>query len=138
MKKNKNFTTNQHELRTEGSTRNEDICFIQSDLFNNISGKFYIIVSNPPYVPTKEIETLAPELRREPRLALDGGEDGLDLIRKIISGAQDHLLPKGVLLIEAGPEQMPPIRILLENHHFSGIRVYKDLAGRDRVVAAHF
>jgi len=110
--------------------------FIQSDLFENIPDKFDIIVSNPPYVPSGELATLAPEVRREPRLALDGGEDGLDLIRKIISQAPEHLLPDGVLFLEADPGQMRDIRLLLEEHHFSGVKIHIDLAGRDRVIAA--
>jgi release factor glutamine methyltransferase len=112
------------------------ISFINSDLFENIQDKFDIIVSNPPYVPSGELSSLAPELQREPALALDGGEDGLALIRKIISQAQDHLLPNGMLFLEADPRQMPAIRTLLETHGFCSIRIHKDLADRDRVIAA--
>ena len=123
--------------------------FIQSDLFENISsgdgrllqtaagsGKFDLIVSNPPYVPTGELSGLAPEVRREPQLALDGGGDGLDLIRKIVSQAPRYLLPGGVLLLEAGSEQMPAIRDLLATNGFGDVRIYKDLAGRERVIGA--
>jgi release factor glutamine methyltransferase len=110
--------------------------FIQSDLFENIPGKFHLIVSNPPYIPKGEIETLAPELRREPRIALDGGADGLEITGKIISRSQDYLLSGGSLLLEAAPEQMPEIRILLENLNFGDIKTFKDLAGRERVIAA--
>ena len=126
------------EIAALNATRllNSSVSFIKSDLFDKVPGKFDIIVSNPPYIPTKEIITLAPELHHEPQLALDGGEDGLDLIRKIISRAQEHLLPKGVLLLEAGPEQMPAIKMLLGNHHYSDIRIHKDLADRDRVISA--
>jgi len=110
--------------------------FVQSDLFSNIPENFDIIVSNPPYIPSAEIDTLAPELRLEGRLALDGGEDGLELIGKIISQARKHLLPKGILLLESGPEQIPIIKTLLENQHYDSIRIYRDLAGRDRVISA--
>ena len=110
--------------------------FIKSDLFENIAGKFDIIVSNPPYVPSGEMAALAPEVRREPALALDGGRDGLDLIRQIISQAGDYLHPNGALLLEAAPGQMPEIKALLAKHNFSGIRICKDLAGRDRVILA--
>ena len=67
--------------------------FIQSDVFENISGEFDFIISNPPYIPTDVIATLSPEVRNEPRLALDGGPDGLDVIRKIISSAPAYLKP---------------------------------------------
>ena len=110
--------------------------FIESDLFENISGKFNIIISNPPYVDSLILPGLAPELHREPLIALDGGKGGLDLIRKIVTEAPDHLHPEGVLLLEADPGQMPCIRSLLEKNKFRNIRVRKDLAGRDRVVSA--
>ena len=110
--------------------------FIESDLFEKIPGRFNIIVSNPPYVPSDEIDALAPEVRREPRLALDGGCDGMETIRKIIIQAPEHLFPGGVLLLEAAPEQMPAIRIILESHCFAGITIHRDLAGRDRVISA--
>jgi len=121
------------DRRPVNSSRNK-IQFYQSDLFETIAGSFDIIVSNPPYVPSSDLETLAPELRGEPQIALDGGGDGLDLIRKIIARSPEHLLPEGVLLLEAGPEQMPDIAVLLENNSYTGIRLYKDLAGRDRVI----
>ena len=112
------------------------INFIQSDIFENISGRFDIIVSNPPYVPSGEIDTLAPEIRREPRLALDGGKDGLELIKKIISRAPEHLSPGGFLLLEADSEQMPAIRALLETNGFACVSIHRDLAGRERVISA--
>ena len=113
----------------------EAICFIQSNLFDNIPGKYRIIVSNPPYVPSKEIDTLAPEARMEPSLALDGGEDGLDLIRSIIWAAQEHLIPGGILLLEASPCQMGEIRQRMEKCRYAHIKIHKDLAGMDRVIS---
>jgi release factor glutamine methyltransferase len=110
--------------------------FIQSDIFQKIHDKFNIIVSNPPYVPSDKIATLAPEVRREPRLSLDGGVDGLDLIKKIISGAKDHLHSGGVLLLEADPDQMIDIHSLLKTQGFHGITIRKDLAGNERVISA--
>ena len=116
---------------------NSCISFFQSDLFEEIPGRFNIIVSNPPYIPSALLSNLAPEVRREPALALDGGEDGLCIIRKILSQAPAHLLPGGILLLEADPGQMPVIRRLLEGEGFCGIRIAKDLAGRDRVISAY-
>ena len=114
----------------------KSVRFIKSDLFENIPDKFNIIVSNPPYVPSCELPALAPEVQREPGLALDGGEDGLFLIRKIISRSPEHLLPGGVLLLEAGPGQMAEIKTLLENHNFDSVNIRRDLAGRERVISA--
>jgi release factor glutamine methyltransferase len=91
-------------------------------------------LSNPPYVPSDEIAALSREVQKEPRLALDGGVDGLDLIRKIIAGAPDFLCPGGALLLEADPRQMTGIAGLLEKRGFNNIQTYKDLSGRERVI----
>ncbi|GHT93429.1 release factor glutamine methyltransferase [Spirochaetia bacterium] len=117
------------------------IRFIKSDLFNRIGadrtgGPFHLIVSNPPYVCTKEIETLSPEVRREPLLALDGGGDGLDLIRRIIAEAPEHLFPGGRLLLEADPRQMKAIAALLEIEGYKDILILRDLSGQERVIGA--
>ena len=113
-----------------------DIKFIRSDLFENLPGCFDIIVANPPYIPSDELSGLAPEVRREPRLALDGGQSGLEVTGKIISLAPEHILPGGTILLEAAPEEMPAIRALLETNGFSTVRIHRDMAGRDRVISA--
>ena len=110
------------------------INLIESDLFCAIQGCFDLIVSNPPYVASDEIKSLAPEVRREPRLALDGGKDGLDIIRRIIEEARNHLLPGGALLMEADPKQMDTIIGELEKHGFKENRTFQDLSGQLRVV----
>jgi release factor glutamine methyltransferase len=110
--------------------------FIKSDLFAHIPGQFHVIISNPPYVPGAEIETLSPEVRREPRLALDGGRDGLDLIRLLISEAPDRLYPGGGLFIEADPRQMTTLAALLETGGLKDIQTYRDLSGKKRVIGA--
>ena len=110
---------------------------IESDLFENIHDKFNIIVSNPPYIPSSEFSSLAPELRREPKLALDGGKDGLKYISKIIPQAKDHLFPNGILLLEADSKQMPTVQTLLENNNYSGIKIYRDLSGQKRVISGN-
>jgi len=97
---------------------------------------FSLIVSNPPYIPTRDIDSLAPEVRREPRLALDGGEDGLEIIRLIARNAPEFLLPGGVLLLEADPRQMEDIAALLEQAGLCDVRMYADLAGMRRVIGA--
>jgi len=98
----------------------------------------YLIVSNPPYVPTTELPSLAPEVRMEPALALDGGEDGLDVIRKIISRAPEFLCPGGALLLEADPRQMPAIADMYKEAGFSDIQTHKDLSGRERVIGGNY
>jgi release factor glutamine methyltransferase len=108
--------------------------FIHSSLFDRISGVFDLIVSNPPYVPSVLLETLAPEVRREPRIALDGGADGLDLIRPIIAGAPEHLRQGGILLLEADPGQMPAITALFVQGGYGDIGCFLDLSGQNRVI----
>jgi release factor glutamine methyltransferase len=114
------------------------VTFIHSDLFDRIPRRFHLITANPPYVKTAEIRGLPPEVRREPRLALDGGKDGLDLIRSIISQSPDHLFPGGLLLLEADPRQMPLIVSLLEQQGFLDIQTYRDLSGMERVIGGRF
>jgi release factor glutamine methyltransferase len=110
--------------------------FIESDLFEKIpaGADFDVIASNPPYIPPGELETLSAEVRGEPVLALDGGGDGLAIIRRIIAGAGAFLAPGGRLLLEADPRQMQAIAGLLTGTGWTGIRIWKDLAGRERVI----
>jgi release factor glutamine methyltransferase len=123
--------------------------FVHSDLFNafdtfNAPGasggclRFSLIVTNPPYVKREEIDTLAREVRMEPRIALDGGEDGLELIRRIVPQAARRLSKGGSLLMEAGPGQMGDITRILKENQFHKAELYKDLAGRERVISASF
>ncbi|MDR3333425.1 MAG: peptide chain release factor N(5)-glutamine methyltransferase [Treponema sp.] len=116
--------------------RKEAIHFVASDLFDRIEGRFDIITANPPYIPTGMIESLAPEVRGEPRLALDGGEDGLGIIRRLIEDAADHLYPGGVLLIEGDPRQMGAIASLFASRGYGTVQIHEDLAGRPRVIGA--
>lgn len=92
------------------------------------------ILSNPPYIPSGELEGLQPEVRQEPALALDGGGDGLRFYRAICSLWAPLLKPGGLLAVEIGEEQAPAVRGLLEEAGFTDIRVKKDLAGLDRCV----
>jgi len=112
------------------------IHFYQGHLFKALPAelKFHVIVSNPPYIPGAEIKRLPPEVQREPRIALDGGEDGLGIIREIIARAPDYLEPRGALLLEAGPEQMKSISQALEKNRFINIKTYNDLSGLERVI----
>ena len=114
----------------------DSIHFCHSDLFGALSSSFPLIISNPPYIPTAEIAGLAPEVRGEPLLALDGGDDGLDIIRRIISGAPEFLFPGGILLLEADSRQMGQITALLHQAGFTDIQTHSDLSGKKRVIAA--
>lgn len=109
--------------------------FIHSDLFENIEGKFDVIVSNPPYIATKEIDSLMPEVRdMEPRMALDGMEDGLFFYRKIIRESVKYLTRNGWLLFEIGYDQGEAISAMMKSAGYCEVEVIKDLAGLDRVV----
>ncbi|MBE5921390.1 MAG: peptide chain release factor N(5)-glutamine methyltransferase [Lachnospiraceae bacterium] len=113
------------------------VTFYQGDLFAalNEKCKFQMIVSNPPYIPSADIETLMPEVREyEPRLALDGTEDGLYFYRKLAAQAGNYLAADGWILFEIGCEQADDVRMLLEENGFCDIFVRKDYAGLDRVV----
>lgn len=110
--------------------------FCRSDLFENINGRFSMILSNPPYIRTAEIETLQEEVRfHDPPAALDGGADGLDFYRRIIRESRDYLLPKGYLMFETGYDQAAAVADLMKAAGFGRISVKKDLAGLDRVVS---
>ncbi len=111
------------------------IKFIQSDLFENIDKKFDIIVSNPPYIETEIIKTLDKEVQKEPKIALDGGKDGLQFYKKIINKAFYYLTECGYLCLEIGYNQKQKIIELIENEgKYKNIYSKKDLAGNDRVV----
>ena len=107
------------------------------DLFEALKPgeRFDIIVSNPPYIRRKTIGELAPEVRiHEPRMALDGGEDGLDFYRRIIPGAADHLVTGGMLYLEIGYDQAEQVSALMEDAGYYEIRTIKDYGGNDRIV----
>lgn len=112
-----------------------DVEFAESDLFSGISGKYHMIVSNPPYIPRDVIPTLMPEVREhEPVRALDGMADGLYFYREIISRCSDYLLPEGYLLFEIGYDQKEAVTEMMKKQNFTDIEVLADLAGLDRVV----
>lgn len=122
-------------LAKENAKMNEaEISFIKSDLFENVSGKFDVILSNPPYIPTKDIEKLEKELSFEPECALDGGSDGLDFYRDIITDAKDHLNKNGLLMFEIGFDQGDAVRTLLSKSGFTENFLLKDYSGLDRIV----
>ena len=99
-------------------------------------GDFDLLVSNPPYVPTAELAGLDPEVLHEPRAALDGGADGLDVIRRLVEAAPKVLRRGGWLLLEIGAGQGPRVGALLEDSGFENTVLCLDLAGVERVAAA--
>lgn len=118
--------------------------FVESDLFSapyfcekggKDSGKYDILISNPPYIATEEIETLMEEVRlHDPRKALDGMEDGLYFYRKITAEAGRYLKPGGWLLYEIGCTQGEAVSTMMKAAGFTGVQIVKDLPGLDRVV----
>ncbi len=108
----------------------------EGDLFAPVppDAKFDAIASNPPYIPTEQIAGLSEEVRKEPRLALDGGADGLDLIRRIAAAAPGFLKPGGQLALEIAEDQGVRVADLLKDAGFCDVRVERDLARLDRLV----
>lgn len=118
----------------------DKIKFIQSNLFESLpicDLQYALCISNPPYIPSVEIEELQPEIRYEPRIALDGGQDGLDFFRRIISEAPVYLKEGGFLILEMGFSQKAQIEnIFQKTENFEIIEVAKDYNNIDRVVVA--
>ena len=113
------------------------IRFVREDLFSNkqgLRGWADILVSNPPYIPTRDLDSLEPEVLCEPRLALDGGKDGLDAIRAIVTAAPKMLKPGGFLALEIEYRQGAEVSRLMHAAGFQGVNVRKDAQGRDRIV----
>lgn len=114
----------------------KQVRFVESDLFDAVEGRFDMIVSNPPYIPSGVIDSLMPEVREhEPLGALDGSEDGLYFYHKITEGCKEHLKPGGLLFYEIGCDQGAEVSEILARNGFGEIRVTKDYAGLDRVVS---
>lgn len=108
--------------------------FVKSNLFENLTERFDMIVSNPPYIKTEEIRLLMPEVRdHDPLIALDGKEDGLYFYKKIIKEAWKHLTEKGSLLLETGWDQAEDVCKLMKLQGYKNIHIIKDLCGLDRV-----
>ena len=114
-----------------------EVTLKQSDLFRSLENVSYdLIVSNPPYIRSADCDSLQPEVRYEPRLALDGGADGCSLYRRIIDSSAAFLSRGGVLLMELGFSEAAPVSQLLSEHGFKEIHVRKDYAGIDRMIRA--
>jgi release factor glutamine methyltransferase len=118
----------------------ERVSFLQGDLFAPLTAamRYDLIVANPPYIPARDIDSLAPELKHEPQLALVAGEAGLDVLQRLCAEVESWLVPGGALLFEVGKGQAPEVaRLLGERSRLSDIRCHKDLGDVERVVEAH-
>lgn len=113
---------------------NVEINFINSNLFDNVHNRFDIIVSNPPYIKTKVISELQKEVKKEPILALDGGESGLYFYENILKESNKYLSVDGIVTFEIGFDQAKDVVNLFKKYDFKDIEVKKDLSGNDRVV----
>ncbi|MDR2131944.1 MAG: peptide chain release factor N(5)-glutamine methyltransferase [Clostridiales Family XIII bacterium] len=119
------------------------IRFAESDMFDGLraglgAAKYHIIASNPPYIPSGALRTLAPEIREhEPAEALDGGADGLDAYRRLMEGAHLYLVKKGAIFFEIGFDQAEAVSDLIKKTgRYEAPSIFKDLSGNDRVVFA--
>lgn len=109
----------------------------EGDLYSPLQGlQFDAILSNPPYIPAADISGLAPEVRQEPRLALDGGGDGLSFYRRIMAEGPSFLKPGGFIAVEVGAGQAPAVAELARQNGLTQTKIIKDLAGIERVVIA--
>ena len=124
--------------RANGASCELEIEWLSGDLFAAVEGDFDLVVSNPPYVKSGDIDRLEPEVRdHEPRLALDGGADGLDCYRRIAHQASDHIRPGGYLLLEVGDGQSAEVeKLLAEVGRFAEVQTKPDLNDVPRVVVA--
>ncbi len=111
------------------------VTVLQGDLFAPVpaDARFQVVVSNPPYIASSDIPGLSAEVRREPKLALDGGPDGLVAVRRVVAGARQWLEPGGLLAMEIGEDQGPAVLELLRAAGYADARVEKDLERRERM-----
>lgn len=115
-----------------------NVAFAQGDLYAAVPehARFDVITANPPYIPSADIPTLQADVRGfEPHMALDGGEDGLAFVRRILEGARAHLVPGGALAMEIGAGQGEAVVALFEAAGFTDVRADRDLARIERVVS---
>jgi len=126
------------EIAKENAKQQEtEVTFFHGDLFENVEGTYDIIVSNPPYIKSEVVDTLMSDVRDyEPRMALDGKEDGLYFYRRICAEAKEYLHPGGNLMFEIGHDQGETVPKLLLAEGYTEIEVKQDYAGLDRMVFA--
>lgn len=117
----------------------KDYTFLEGDLFEKVEGKFDVLTSNPPYIPSKVVDELMPEVREhEPRMALDGLEDGLHFYRRILQECPPYLNGGANVFFEIGHDQGKAVSDLMKEAGFMEVQVIKDYAGLDRVACGVF
>jgi release factor glutamine methyltransferase len=127
----------------------ERITFLSGDLLEPILNmpkntlddhkfKFDLVVSNPPYISRGEIKNLPQDVQKEPYLALDGGEDGLNVYRNLLPQAKKVLKPGGYVLLEIGCDQAEDVKEICRVNGFQNVSVFRDYGGRDRVISGSF
>ncbi len=126
-------------IAKENARNNQvEVTLVRSDLFQNITGSYDMIVANPPYIPTEAIAELMPEVRDfEPIDALDGKEDGMYFYHKIVQESRRFLKSNGYLCLEIGHDQGGRVAFLMEENGFRNVKVVKDLARNNRVVCGN-
>lgn len=125
--------------RENAESLQADVTLWQSDMFQQVTGEYDVIVSNPPYIRPEVIETLMPEVREyEPRMALDGGPDGLDFYRILAENSRRHLKENGWLFLEIGYDQGEAVAELLHVYGYQEISIRQDLTGKDRIATARW
>lgn len=112
----------------------DNVEFIYSNLFENIKDKYDIIISNPPYIKSEDMNFLQEEVKKEPVLALDGGVDGLDFYKTISEESRDYLKKDGFLIFEIGHDQYDKVKEILINNKYIDINYKKDIQGFKRVI----
>ena len=114
-----------------------EVRFVQGDLWQPVDGEMFdLILSNPPYIPTLDCDTLQQEVMQEPRMALDGGADGLDFYRRIADGALPHLVPGGLIAVEVGIGEAQDVSGLFSAAGLTDVQIINDLYGVERIVSA--
>ena len=122
--------------KQNAATHKAKINFIESDLFNNLTGSFDLIISNPPYIKEDDILTLSPEVKQEPRLAQIGGKEGTEIIEKIIKAAPQFLTPGGMLALEIGDKEGQKVLQFFSRDIWSNFILAHDFAGLERYIFA--
>ena len=116
----------------------ERVELYRSDLLRDLPGEFDLVVANPPYIPSAELDTLEPEVRQEPRLALDGGPDGLSVVRRLFDEAPGRLTRPAALALELGAGQAEEAARLARESGADRVETHRDLQGVERVLVAHY
>jgi len=123
--------------KQNAATHKAKINFIESDLFANLTGKFDLIISNPPYIKEDDIKTLSTEVKQEPRLAQIGGKEGTEIIEKIIQAAPKFLTPGGLLALEIGDKEGQKVLQFFSRDIWSDFILERDLSGLERYIFAY-